>query len=168
MGLSLLNEPVTFYQANESAKKILPKLQVFEKDHYYFALDNNCLKLYQSLERDGQVEQIIADLVPKQQIPKIVYQQTLAEEEFVPRSDPESSDDEVGDSDIEAYQEYMSNNLVCNVCDRVFHGVKELTEHQTAKKHFACPHCRKPFQSSLVLEQHRTETEHWSDLETDD
>ncbi|XP_059619773.1 zinc finger protein 646 [Phlebotomus argentipes] len=64
-------------------------------------------------------------------------------------------------SDDEDYDE----SLTCNVCDRAFHCHRQLANHQQKKRHFGCSGCDSLFPSLMLLEHHKEEFEHWSDME---
>lgn len=58
-------------------------------------------------------------------------------------------------------------SLTCNVCDRAFNCHKQLASHQQKKRHFGCGGCDSLFPSLMLLEHHKEEFEHWSDVEED-
>nr|CAI5843964.1 unnamed protein product [Callosobruchus analis] len=51
--------------------------------------------------------------------------------------------------------------LTCNVCDRSFSSLKQLSSHKQKKRHFGI------FPSLMLLEHHKEEFEHWSDTDDD-
>ncbi|KAG4080166.1 hypothetical protein HA402_008237 [Bradysia odoriphaga] len=66
-------------------------------------------------------------------------------------------------SDDDEYDE----SLTCNVCDRAFHCHRQLASHQQKKRHFGCSGCDMLFPSLMLLEHHKEEFEHWSDVDDD-
>lgn len=66
-------------------------------------------------------------------------------------------------SDDDEYDE----SLTCNVCDRAFHCHRQLASHQQKKRHFGCSGCDSLFPSLMLLEHHKEEFEHWSDVDDD-
>ncbi|VEN51465.1 unnamed protein product, partial [Callosobruchus maculatus] len=57
--------------------------------------------------------------------------------------------------------------LTCNVCDRSFSSLKQLSSHKQKKRHFGCSGCDSIFPSLMLLEHHKEEFEHWSDTDDD-
>ncbi|KAI1296883.1 hypothetical protein HDE_05077 [Halotydeus destructor] len=76
----------------------------------------------------------------------------------------EEGEDEDGGDDNDSDYEY-DDYVACNVCDRTFSTIRQLTVHQTNKMHFGCSVCEGLFPTLIDLKEHKESLEHWSDGE---
>ena len=55
--------------------------------------------------------------------------------------------------------------LTCNVCERSFHSVRRLEQHQQRQRHYGCSVCESLFPTLMALELHKETLDHWTDYE---
>lgn len=86
----------------------------------------------------------------------IVENSSVSDYSFTDTEADNKDNDFTDDSDYE-------EALTCNVCDRMFASLKQLSSHKQKKRHFGCSACDSIFPSLMSLEHHKEEFEHWSE-----